>query len=179
MLSVPTPESAVLKEECPEAAQFREAMSRVATSVHAVTTDGPAGRHGATATSVASLTDDPPTLIVCLNLRSRAYRIASRNGVVAINTLAAEHEALARAFATSSGGALDDRFSHGTWDSMATGAPTLIGALASFDGRIVRETLVGSHAALFVELDAVRLGDAEAGSLAYRGRAYHPFPHRG
>lgn len=150
-------------------------MSRVAATVHVATTDGPAGRHGATATSVASLTDDPPTLIVCLNVASRAYALASRNGVLAVNTLGAGHEALARAFARSSGGVPDDRFSHGDWSTLATGAPALDGALASFDGRIVKETVVGTHAALFVEIDAIRVAEASEDGLAYHRRAYRPF----
>jgi flavin reductase (DIM6/NTAB) family NADH-FMN oxidoreductase RutF len=161
-----------LSDRSEPAARFREAMSRVAASVHVATTDGPAGRHGATATSVASLTDDPPTLIVCLNVASRAYRLALANGVLAVNTLGADHEALARAFARSSRGAPDDRFSHGAWSTLATGAPALDGALATFDGRIVQETVVGTHAALFVEIDAVRFAEPGPTGLLYIRRAY-------
>jgi flavin reductase (DIM6/NTAB) family NADH-FMN oxidoreductase RutF len=158
-----------LTKRSPAADRFREAMSRIAASVHVVTTDGPAGRHGATATSVASLTDDPATLIVCLNLDSRVWRLASANGVLAINTLSARHEKLAR------GGPPDKRFDQGVWNTLATGAPALADAIATFDGRIVRETTVGTHAALFVEIDAVRYGEPDAIGLAYHRRAYHPF----
>lgn len=160
--------------QSPDPTRFREAMSRIAHIVHVVTTDGPAGRHGATATSIASLTDAPATLIVCLNVSSRAHRLAVANGVLAVNSLAAGHEALARAFATPSHGVPDDRFEHGVWIRAATGAPVLKDALASFDGRIVRETVVGTHAALFVELDAVAYADDGAG-LAYHRRTYRPF----
>ena len=159
----------------PAAERFREAMSRVAASVHVVTTDGPAGRHGSTATSVASLTDEPPTLIVCLNVSSRAHRLASQNGVLSVNTLADRHETLARAFATPSHGAADGRFGHGVWETGATGAPVLADALASFDGRIVKETIVGTHAALFVEIDAVRIAEPSPEGLAYHRRAYRTF----
>ena len=158
--------------------RFREAMSRIAASVHIVTTDGPAGRHGATATSVASLTDDPATLIVCLNLRSRAWRLASANGVLAINTLSSAQEALGRAFAVSSRGEPDGRFDHGVWDRLATGAPTLVGAIATFDGKIVRETTVGTHAALFVEVEAIRYAENAQDGLAYHRRAYRSFKVR-
>lgn len=154
------------------ALRFREAMSRVAHAVHVVTTDGPAGRHGATATSVASLTDEPPTLIVCLNISSTAHRLASANGTLCVNVLAAGQDVVARAFAKSSGGLADGRFDNGVWDTLETGAPSLEGAVANFDGRIVRETVVGTHAALFVELDAVRFGEPAADALVYHRRGY-------
>jgi flavin reductase (DIM6/NTAB) family NADH-FMN oxidoreductase RutF len=155
-----------------DALRFREAMSRLAATVHVVTTDGPAGRHGATATSVASLTDEPPTLIVCLKTGSRAHRLAVANGVMAVNALAARHEALARTFARASHGRDDGRFGEGDWGTLATGAPTLRDVLAVFDGRIAQETVVGTHAALFVEIDAVRIAAPAVRPLIYRGRSY-------
>ncbi|MET0746456.1 MAG: flavin reductase, partial [Microvirga sp.] len=45
----------------PDPSRFREGMSRVAGAVHLVTTDGPAGRAGFTATAVTPVTDDPPS----------------------------------------------------------------------------------------------------------------------
>jgi len=47
--------------------QFRDAMARLGAAVNIVTTDGTAGRAGFTASAVCSVTDDPPTLLVCLN----------------------------------------------------------------------------------------------------------------
>ena len=51
-------------------ARFRDAMSRVAAAVHIVTTNGPAGLAGITATSVASITDEPPMTLFCINKTS-------------------------------------------------------------------------------------------------------------
>jgi len=42
-----------------EAAQFREAMSQLGAAVHVVTTAGPAGTAGFTATAVSSVSDQP------------------------------------------------------------------------------------------------------------------------
>lgn len=164
-----------LTEPSPEAERFREAMSRIAATVHVVTTDGPAGRHGATATSVVSLTDQPPTLVVCLNLSSLTHRLASANGIVAVNALSADQEPVARAFSRSSGGAPDDRFSHGDWAPLITGAPVLAHALAVFDGRIVSEIVVGTHAAMVVQLEAVRFAKGPTDGLSYHRRRYRPY----
>ena len=147
-------------------------MSRVACAVHVVTSDGPAGRHGATATAVTSVTDAPPTLLVCLNLASTIYGKVAKNGVLAVNVLGAEHEALARAFAASSRAGPDGRFEHGVWDRLATGAPTLADALATFDGRVTETAEVGSHTVLFVAVAAVRIADAPRAGLLYQHRSY-------
>jgi Conserved protein/domain typically associated with flavoprotein oxygenases, DIM6/NTAB family len=41
---------------------FRNAMARLGSAVNIITTDGPAGRAGFTASAVCSVTDTPPTL---------------------------------------------------------------------------------------------------------------------
>jgi len=51
-------------------ARFRDAMGRAAAAVHIVTTNGPARPAGITATSVASITDEPPMTLFCINKTS-------------------------------------------------------------------------------------------------------------
>ena len=62
-------------------AQFREAMSRLGAAVHVVTTAGPGGKTGATATAVCSVSDAPPTLLVCINRSSQTNPVVVENGV--------------------------------------------------------------------------------------------------
>jgi flavin reductase len=45
---------------------YRDAMACLGAAVSIVTTDGAAGRAGFSASAVCSVTDDPPTLLVCL-----------------------------------------------------------------------------------------------------------------
>ena len=71
-----------------DARRFRDGMSRVAASVHVVTTDGPAGRAGFTATAVAPVTDSPASLLVCIDAAGRSARALAENGVFCVNTLA-------------------------------------------------------------------------------------------
>ncbi len=52
--------------ELADKASFRDAMAHVGAAVNIITTDGPAGRAGFTASAVCSVTDTPPTLLVCL-----------------------------------------------------------------------------------------------------------------
>ena len=69
---------------------FREAMSRYGSAVHVVTTDGPGGKTGFTATAICSVSDDPPTLLVCLNRKSQGSPLLAANRVFCVNTLAAD-----------------------------------------------------------------------------------------
>src|SRR3954467_6601113 len=82
-----------------EAGLFREAMARLGAAGHVVTTAGSAGRTGFTAPPVGPVSDQPPTLLVCLNRRSRGTPILRENGVFCVNTLGADAESLADMFA--------------------------------------------------------------------------------
>src|SRR5499425_2054685 len=93
-----------------EAAQFREAMSRLGAAVHVVTTAGSAGKTGATATAVCSVSDAPPTLLMCLNRRSHSNPVVAENGVFCVNTLGDGGAEIADIFAGRTGVRGLDRF---------------------------------------------------------------------
>ena len=59
-----------MSQENEQRLRFRDAMASLSAAVNIVTTDGPAGRCGITATAVCSVTDTPPTLLVCINRNS-------------------------------------------------------------------------------------------------------------
>ena len=150
---------------------FRDAMSRIATAVHVVTTDGPSGRAGATMTAVTSVTDRPPTLLACLNAASRANGLVKANRVLCVSTLGVEHGRLAEIFAGRTGMHGEDRFAEGRWSALATGAPALDGARVALDCRVVEASEVGTHTVFLAEVVAVRLGPAGT-PLVYVDRAY-------
>ena len=149
---------------------YRDAMARLGAAVNVVTSDGPAGRCGFTASSVCSVTDDPPTLLVCLNRTSGNNARFKRNGVLCVNVLTARHEELSAAFS----GSLDssDRFAGAHWTTLSTGAPVLEDAGVAFDCRIAQVTEIGTHSVLFCEVEGIRTGQVEE-ALIYLGRAYH------
>src|SRR3981189_718495 len=78
---------------------FREAMSRLGAAVHVITTAGPGGKAGATATAVCSVSDAPPTLLMCLNRTAQTNPAVVENGVFCINTLSAAPADIAKIFA--------------------------------------------------------------------------------
>jgi flavin reductase len=152
---------------------YREAMARVGAAVHVITTDGPAGRYGFTASAVCSVTDEPPTLLVCQNRASDSNAAFKQNGVLCANTLAAAQEGLSPVFGGLTERDMDARFAAGTWSTLATGAPVLQQSLAAFDCRIARVIEVGTHSVLFCEVVALATSDGHDG-LIYFGRRYHP-----
>lgn len=157
--------------------EFRDAMARLGAAVNIITTDGPAGQGGITATAVCSVTDDPPILLVCLNRTSPRSALFLANGVLCVNTLAAAQEGVSNAFSSPSDKAdMASRFAAGSWTRLVTGAPVLEGAAASFDCRIAEVMEQGTHSVVFAQVEAVRFADMEAGCLMYYARGYHGLP---
>ncbi|HYH61905.1 MAG TPA: flavin reductase family protein [Solirubrobacterales bacterium] len=85
----------------PSPEEFRNAMALVPTPVTVVTAPGEAEPAGATANAVASLSLDPPLMLVCLDHRSRTLGVVRSAGKFAINVLPAASEEQARVFATT------------------------------------------------------------------------------
>ena len=152
-------------------AAFREAMTRLGAAVHVVTTDGPAGRAGFTATAVCSVSDQPATLLVCLNRQSQANSILRENGVFCVNTLRADAAEIADVF----GGRTDvdraERFGAGEWTKLRTGAPVLLSAVVAFDCRAIEVKSVATHNVFFAGVQAIHLGPPGP-ALVYHERAY-------
>ena len=154
-------------------AAFREAMSRLGAAVHVVTTDGPGGKGGFTATAVCSVSDQPAMLLVCLNRRANSAPVLSQNGVFCVNTLLADESKLADMFAGRSGVHLEERFSVGEWTTLKTGSPVLATAVVAFDCRTIEIKAVASHNVFFGAVEAVRLGPSGP-ALVYHDRLYKP-----
>jgi flavin reductase len=157
---------------------YREAMARLGAAVNVITTDGPAGRAGFTASAVCSVTDTPPTLLICANRANDSYAALKGNGVVCVNTLTAAQEEMSPVFAGLTEHSMAARFDVGTWGVLATGAPVLEEAAAAFDCRIDSSVTVGTHDVFFCIVEAVQVGPVHEG-LIYYARAYHRIVHRG
>jgi flavin reductase len=151
---------------------FRDAMARLGAAVNVVTTTGQDGRRGFTASAVCSVTDDPPTLLLCLNRGSDNHDPLKANGVLCVNTLAASQEALSPLFAGFTGVPQAERFKDEDWTTLETGCPVLRGAVVSFDCRIANVVEVGTHTVFFCAVQAIQAGPSHEG-LIYFGRAYH------
>jgi flavin reductase (DIM6/NTAB) family NADH-FMN oxidoreductase RutF len=150
---------------------YREAMSHFAGAVHVATTDGPAGRRGVTVCAVTSVSDDPPTVIVCLNRNRKENQWFERNGCFAINTLLAGQSAIAKAFAGEARLEMNERFAYGQWERLQTGAPVLDGARMAIDCVVCDVQPIHTHLAIFGRV--VACGQMRRGpALIYLDRGY-------
>lgn len=154
-----------------DAGRFREAMSRVAAAVHVVTTAGPAGLGGITASAVTSITVEPPMMLFCINKTSPSAARMMENGVFCINTLAAADQPLSDIFAGRTDQHLEERFTSGAWTKLATGAPVLSSALAAFDCRFVEAKEITTHLIMIGVVEAVEIASGGE-ALLYAHRKY-------
>lgn len=155
-------------------AKYRNGMARLAAAVNLIATDGEAGRHGFTASAVCSVSDQPPTLIVCMNRQTRTNNHFKDNGVLSVNVLRSEHEQLSGLFA---GGAASSqaRFAAAQWTTLSTGAPVLKGASVCFDCVVGQSIEVGTHTVFICTVIDMTVNDC-ADALVYFNRQYHRIP---
>lgn len=128
-------------------AAFLDGMSRAASSVCIVTTDGPAGRGGVTVSAMTSVSADgeAPTLLTCLNASASALPLVLANGCFCVNLLRAGQTEISEIFAGRRPAPGGDRFNAVTTAPLVTGAPHLTAALASFDCRLLSAERIGTH----------------------------------
>ena len=153
-----------------EAIDFRNAMSLLTSAVSVVTTIGSTGRYGFTASAVCSVTDSPPTLLVCINIASSSHTHFVENKILTVNVLAAHHQHMSKVF--SSKMSPEERFKYGSWTELETGAPVLKDALVSFDCQIEQIQEVGTHTIFICRIVAIQQGQHDQG-LVYFNRTYH------
>jgi flavin reductase (NADH) len=156
-----------------EQIEFRNAMAHLPAAVSIITTNGPGGQCGITASAVCSVTDSPPTVLVCLNRGSAMHEVFQKNGHLCVNVLADEHEQLAMHFSGATKVPMAERFGWDIWEPESeSGQPVLASALVKLQGRIKEFKDVGSHSVMFVELSDIRVSE-EKDSLIYFNRLFH------
>ncbi|MGV3552049.1 flavin reductase family protein [Rhizobium sp.] len=148
--------------------EFREAMRQVASGVAIVTTLDGDQRYGITATSAASVSEEPPLISIGINKQSWICDALMRSGRFCINILGASQLDVARAFSTSP---RETRFESGEWTSLTTGAPVLVQAPAVFDCELFQAIEVKTHFLVIGHIVTTRTEDNVA-PLIYRDRKY-------
>lgn len=148
---------------------FLESMRQVATSVTVVTTDGPAGRHGATVSAFSSVSADPPTVLVCLRSDSRICSAARLNRVFTVSVLTEQLGEVARTFAGEFDTTLADRFDGIDIEPLAGLAPGIQGA--SIFACIVAE-LIERHTHTILLGHVVHVATVQHPPLLYHCAAY-------
>lgn len=150
--------------------RFRDAMASLAAHVNIITTRGPGGTLGLTATAVCSITDTPPTVLVCINKNSKTNEAFQTNQRMCVNVLSSAQEDISRHFAGMAGSTMAERFAMDIWDYGPLEQPQLRDACACLEGQFARQDECGTHYLYFLELKDIVVRDA--GGLVYFKRKF-------
>ncbi|MDQ0503354.1 flavin reductase family protein [Xanthobacter agilis] len=151
---------------------FRGAMRKLAGAVSVLTVGAGESRTGLTATSVSSLSVEPPTLLICVNRSSSSMAALTAHRSFAINVLRPHHQPLADQFAGKGGLKGPERYQGAEWTRLETGTPVLADALAAFDCELEEIIERHSHAIVVGRVLASRVTET-AEPLLYWAGAYH------
>jgi len=133
--------------------EHRELMTAFPTGVAVVTgRDGRGTPHGMTCTSLTSVTLDPPTLLVCLHVRSGTLAAVRETGLFGVNLLHRHARRAAEVFSSARPG----RFDVVPWRAtVATGVPWLTeDAFALAECRLAHTVASGDHEVVLGEVVA-------------------------
>lgn len=156
---------------CVPAVEFRSALSKLATAVSVVTTDGPGGTAGVTCSAVCALSDEPAMILVCVHSKSATNAAIKSNRNLCVNCLQSDQSDLSQAFAGIGALSMRDRFALGAWDSLVTGAPRYRDALIVLDCEVADVRDIGTHSVFVAKVLAT--SEADKGEpLLYQRRAY-------
>lgn len=157
----------LIPEELP--AQFKAAMRRLAASVSVVVARGDNGPVGMAATSITSLTVDPPAVLVCVNRATAIHASLVPTAPLSVNLLSRDQADVSAAF----GGGLphDERFTVGSWQVGDDGLPRLDGAQANLSCVIDAMLAYGTHSIVIARVLAAQVS-SEVAPLIYQDGKY-------
>ena len=151
---------------------FRDVLRHFPSGVTVVTIKSPTSEavHGLTVSAFASVSPDPPLILVSIDHRATAYELLETAGATfAVNILAHDQMELSNRFAWLKD---EDRFETGDWETAATGAPVLRDALAWLDCTVYSRFSVGSHTIYIGEVQASAVPRADVKPLVYWNSGY-------
>jgi flavin reductase (DIM6/NTAB) family NADH-FMN oxidoreductase RutF len=162
-----TPASAASSDQIP--ALFKAAMRRLAASVSIVVANGDDGPVGMAATSITSLTIDPPAILVCVNRATSLHALMVPAAPLSVNLLSRDQKEVSAAF----GGGLrgTERFSVGHWAPGGNGLPQLAGAQANLSCVIDTLLAYGTHSIVIARVIDVVVG-GDVAPLVYQDGGY-------
>ncbi|MCZ8135041.1 MAG: flavin reductase family protein [Porphyrobacter sp.] len=157
----------LIPEDLPDT--FKAAMRRLAASVSIVVAKGDEGPVGMAATSITSLTVDPPAVLVCVNRMTSLHASLVPTAPLSVNLLARHQREVSMAF--GGGTPREERFKVGDWQEGANGLPALADAQANLECVIDAMLAYGTHSIVIARVIRARVSDTVA-PLVYQDGGY-------
>jgi flavin reductase (DIM6/NTAB) family NADH-FMN oxidoreductase RutF len=154
-----------------DGAVFRAAMRQLASGVSVITHGVGAESAGLTATSVSSLSAEPPSLVVCVNRAASSYSGLVRGAPFGVSVLGADQQEISDRFAGRTDLKGVERFRDGRWFVTPSGVRLLGGSAAAFECEV--EEILERHTHAII-VGGVRRAVASpvGGALVYWRGAY-------
>jgi flavin reductase (DIM6/NTAB) family NADH-FMN oxidoreductase RutF len=151
--------------------EYRNALRNFASGVTIVTIRAGDDKHGLTVSAFASVSPEPPLVLVVIDHRHKAHPLLQRDDATfAVNILEQAEVELSNRFAWTKD---EDRFDEGDWREGPSGVPILADAMAWLDCRIAARHPAGTHTIYVGEVMASQVSaDASALPLLYWNRGY-------
>ncbi|MFJ5699264.1 flavin reductase family protein [Arthrobacter sp. NPDC093139] len=165
-----------LSSDMPSIDDFKAAFGNHPAGVAIITAQGASGPVGLTASSVFSVSLNPPLLAFSLSAQSSSAHAIRKAGTLVVHLLGADQIGLAKTFAT---GGIDRFEDTSAWSRLVTGEPVLPAADAWLRGTIVNEMHAGDSVVVAMRVLQVNVrsaGDGVAGPsrpLVYHHRSWH------
>lgn len=152
-----------------EPEEVRQAMRAWTSGVAVVTAAYDHEQHGMTVSSFASISLDPPLLIVALQKTTRTSEFVSQAQAFGVTILSMDQEEISERFA-GRGDDSKNRLEGIETETLDTGAPFIKGGLVYFDCRL-RQTLDAGTSTIFIG-EVVSVRQFEGQPLVYHDRQY-------
>lgn len=155
---------------------FRLAMRGLCQTVGIVTTVDRGQCRGMTASSITSVSMDPPSVLVCVNKDASIHSAITSSRRFSVNFLSDVQEDLSRIFSSEIPG--EERFLHGEWVKEDGCPPELVGALSVISCDLETTSTFATHTIFLGCVRTVRLSNAGYPLVYMQGR-YHPLREKG
>lgn len=156
-----------------EPGDFRQAFRSHPAGVAVITADDGNGPVGLTATSVFSVSAEPPLFSFSLSSASPTAQVIANADTVVIHLLGVDQRAIAQLFSTRGA----DRFGDTSrWARLASGEPYLVDAPIWVRGRAVERLRMQAGASIVIACHALEAhfpASHEYSPLVYHDRAWH------
>jgi len=149
-------------------ASFRYALGHFASGVTIMTIGAKGRLHGMTVSAFASVSLEPPLILVCVEHSTLMHRLLHEQATFAVNILGERGEATSRFFADNARLEAPE-FREGSYRLGATGAPILLDATAYLEARVYGKHEAGDHTVVVGEVLGLEVLSETDPLIFYRG----------
>ena len=150
--------------------EFKDALRHFPAGVTLVTAGRGDDVHGLTVSAFASVSADPPMIVVILDLRNHIHPfLEAEHATFAVSFLGSDQEALSNRFAFEP---QETRFGEGRWTPAPGGTPVLDDAVAWLECTVESRLEAGSHILYVGRVQASQVRRPDAEPLVYWNRGY-------